>query len=246
MEIHIGTSGFNFKDWKKIFYPIDLPQDKWLEYYSRHFNTVEINNTFYSFPKKENLHKWMEKTPDGFKFSIKANRYFTHLKKLNTDEDFLKRLYEFNKIINKAKNKVDCILWQLPANFHKNISKIRSFCAKLDRTVNQVIEFRHYSWFDEEVYDVLRNESIAWCMISAPSGLPEDQVTTCKTGYIRFHGKTKWYDYHYTDAELEEWKKRLDNLTGIEHLYVYFNNDKHGNAVKNARKLNCLFNYQCL
>lgn len=242
MEIYIGCSGFNFKEWKNIFYPDDMPQDKWLEYYSLHFNTVEINNTFYSFPKVENLQKWMKETPDDFKFSIKANRFFTHLKKLNTDESFFQRLDEFNKIIYTAKEKVECILWQLPGNLHKRISKIRSFCSKLDRSVNHVIEFRHYSWFDEAVYEVLKDEGVACCMLSAPNGLPEEPVTTSKTAYLRFHGKNTWYDYLYTDAELEEWKKRLDNLTGIERLFIYFNNDKHGNAVKNAQKLNCLFN----
>ena len=242
MNIHIGCSGYNYKEWKNIFYPGDIPRSRWLEYYSRHFNTVEINSTFYSFPKVENLQKWIGETPDGFKFSIKANRYFTHLKKLNTDDPFLERLHEFNEIINKAREKVDCILWQLPGNLHKKVSKLRSFCTTLDRTVNHVIEFRHPSWFDEAVYDVLRDEGVAWCMISAPNGLPEDTVTTGNTGYLRFHGKTKWYDYLYTDAELEEWKYRLDSLTGIEHLYIYFNNDQHGNAVKNARKLNHLFN----
>lgn len=242
MEIYIGCSGFNYKEWKSIFYPVDMPQDSWLKYYAGHFNSVEINNTFYSFPKKENLQKWNKETPDDFRFSIKANRFFTHLKKLKTDDVFLQRLDEFNETLNSAKEKVGCILWQLPGNLHKNISKISSFCSKLDRDVNNVIEFRHESWFDEAVYKVLRDENITFCMISAPNGLPDYTAVTGKTAYLRFHGKDTWYDYLYSDSELEEWRKRIENLNGIERIYIYFNNDKHGNAVKNASKLNSMFN----
>ncbi len=242
MEIYIGCSGYNFKEWKNIFYPEHISQDQWLNYYSGHFNTVEINNTFYSFPQEKNLHKWMQETPDNFKFTIKANRYFTHLKKLNTDKSFLQRLDEFQKVLDTARKKVDCILWQLPGNLHKHLAKIRVFLGSLDRSMNHVIEFRHESWFDESVYEVLKEGRVAYCMLSAPDGLPEDVIATSKIAYLRFHGKNTWYDYLYTDDELKEWKGRLDKITGIESLYIYFNNDKHGNAVKNAQKLNHLFN----
>ncbi len=242
MDLYIGCSGYNYPEWKNIFYPGDLAKDKWLEYYSRHFNTVEINNTFYSFPSAEHLQRWIKKTPGNFKFTIKANRFFTHQKKLKIDEPFVQRLDQFNGILNTASEKVDCILWQLPGNLHKNLSKIRSFCKSLDRSMHHVVEFRHQSWFDKKVYEVLKEEDVTCCMLSAPDELPENIILTSKTAYLRFHGKSTWYDYLYTDAELEDWKNRLDSLTGIERLFIYFNNDQHGNAVKNAKKLKSLFN----
>lgn len=241
MNLYIGCSGYNYPEWKKIFYPEDLPKEKWLEYYSRQFNSVEINNIFYSFPKEEHLKNWIKKTPDDFRFSIKANRFFTHLKKLKMDDQFIQRLDEFNKILKPVSGNVDCILWQLPGNLHRDISKLRSFCDKLERDMHHVIEFRHDSWFDESVYEVLRDKDVTYCILSAPNGLPEDQVVTSKTAYLRFHGKSTWYNYLYTDSELKEWKKRIDNLNGIERIYIYFNNDQHGNAIKNARNLKSLF-----
>ncbi|MFO7923039.1 MAG: DUF72 domain-containing protein [Bacteroidales bacterium] len=241
MNLYIGCSGYNYPEWKEVFYPEDLSEDQWLKYYSSHFNTVEINNTFYSFPKEPYLKKWLKETPDEFRFSIKANRYFTHLKKLKIDEQFIERLDEFSKTLNAVSKKVDCILWQLPGNLHKDIDKLKAFCRKLNHEIEHVIEFRHASWFDKAVYNVLRDEDVTYCIISGPNGLPEDQVVTSKVVYMRFHGKSTWYNYLYTDSELKEWKKRFDKLSGVKSLYIYFNNDQHGNAVKNAGKLRSLF-----
>ena len=243
MKIYIGCSGYNYKGWSDIFYPDKLPKKQWLEYYAGHFNTVEINNTFYRFPKEDVLKKWLENTPDDFRFTIKANRYFTHTKKLKADERFFERLREFQRIVNTAKDKVECILWQLPGNLHKNIPKIEEFCKSVEhKDIHHVIEFRHESWFDGSVYDVLMNENVTFCILSAPGVLPEDTVVTSDTAYIRFHGKSSWYDYHYSDKELEEWKKRIEKLSPVKKIFIYFNNDQHANAVKNARKLQELFN----
>jgi uncharacterized protein YecE (DUF72 family) len=177
MEIYIGCSGYNYKDWSEIFYPDKLPKKQWLEYYSKHFNTVEINNTFYRFPKVDILKKWLENTPGDFKFTIKANRYFTHTRKLKADERFFERLEEFQRIVNTAKDKVDCILWQLPGNLHKNIPKIEQFCKSVEhKGIRHVLEFRHESWFDESVYDVLKSENVAFCILFAPGVLPEDML----------------------------------------------------------------------
>jgi uncharacterized protein YecE (DUF72 family) len=242
MEIYIGCSGYDYKDWRKVFYPENLPKHKWLEFYASHFNTVEINNTFYNFPKEENLKQWLEQTPDDFKFTIKANRYFSHMKKLKTDEQFLERLDAFQKILDTAKEKVACVLWQLPGNLHKSISKIKSFSRSLDRNMHHIIEFRHESWFDETVYEVLEKENLTHCILSAPKGIPEDPVITSKTAYVRFHGKSTWYDYLYSGNELEDWKRRIERFTGVERIFVYFNNDLHGNAVKNARHFKSILN----
>ncbi len=234
MKIFIGCSGYSYKDWKGKFYPEDLSQDEWLSFYAKKFNTVEINNTFYKFPEEETLTKWLKQTPAKFRFSIKANRFFTHLKKFNVDNSFIEKLDNFQAALKPLKDKVACILWQLPGNLHKNISKLESFCRKMDSNFNHVIEFRHKSWFAEDVYEVLKKKNVAFCILSAPENLPEDIIVTHKTAYVRFHGKDEWYDYLYSENELKEWKKRFSELKNIDHLFVYFNNDKHGNAVKNA------------
>lgn len=242
MEIFIGCSGYNYKEWKNLFYPEDIPAKKQLEYYARHFNTVEINSTYYNFPRRETLDTWLGETPDNFVFTIKANRLFTHRKKLKNDDQFRESLDRFQNILDGAKSKVKCVLWQLPRNLHKNIQKIESLAGVLDHDIHHVVEFRHESWFDQEVYNALKSGGLVYCILSAPDGLPEDVVITGRTAYIRFHGKDSWYDYLYSDDELEEWKKRIENLSGVDRVFIYFNNDQHGNAVKNAGKLKSLFN----
>jgi uncharacterized protein YecE (DUF72 family) len=242
MEMYIGCSGFGYEDWGSMFYPQGLPKEQWLGYYARYFNTVEINNTFYTSLQARHFQKWIEETPDDFVFSINANRYFTHLKKLNTDEQFLQRLDEFQSTLQAGREKLGCVLWQLPGNLQQSISRIRSFCNNLDRSMNHVVEFRHDSWFNERVYEVLKEEGIAYCILSAPNRIPEDVVVTSQIAYLRFHGKSTWYHYFYNDVELLEWKERLQHLNGVKNIFVYFNNDKNGFAIRNARSLKMMFN----
>lgn len=242
MKTFIGCSGFSYDDWKGRFYPNDLPEDQWLSYYAEKFNTVEINNSFYQFPKKESLEEWAGQTPAHFRFSMKAHRFFTHLKKFNLDESFMEKLNNFQVSLRPLKEKIGCVLWQTPGNLHKNVPKLESFCQKLDMDFTHVLEFRHQSWFDQEVYEVLKKFNVACCMLSAPDDLPEDLIVTHKTAYLRFHGKNEWYDYLYSDGELKEWSKRLGKLNNIDRLFIYFNNDKHGNAVKNALTFKKLLN----
>lgn len=241
MEKYIGCSGYSYDDWKDRLYPDDLPKKEWLSYYADQFNSVEINNTFYSFPTQKNVKNWRDDTPAEFRFSIKANRFFTHLKKLKTDDLFVDKLNEFQKVLSPMKSKTGNILWQLPGNLHKDVDKLRSFANVIDRDFNHVIEFRHPTWFDETVYDLLRDLDISYCILSAPNGLPETLLATNKTAYLRFHGKSTWYDYLYSEKELEEWKSRMQKLRGVDRIYMYFNNDQHGNAIKNARNLMDIF-----
>ena len=237
MKIHIGCSGYSYDDWRGEFYPDDLPKDQWLSFYADHFSTVEINHSFYKFPEKDQFKKWMDETPGHFRFTIKGHRYFTHMKKFNTDKDFGKKLDDFQETLPPLKEKLGCVLWQLPGNLHKDTSKLDSFCKMLNTGHQHVFEFRHESWFDDEVYDLLGGHNAGFCILSAPDNLPEDMVLTGKTAYIRFHGKKEWYDYLYSDKELKTWKKRIDDIDGADRLYVYFNNDQHAHSVKNARRL---------
>lgn len=234
MKIFIGCSGYSYDDWKGDFYPDDMPQDEWLVFYAKKFDTVEINNSFYKFPENESIEKWLSQSPANFRFSIKGHRFFTHLKKFNVDDSFKEKLDNFQSSLEPLKEKAGCVLWQLAGNLHKNIPKLEAFCRELDKDFTHVLEFRHQSWFDEDVYEFMKKNNTAFCILSAPGNLPEDLIVTHKTAYVRFHGKREWYDYLYSEKELKEWKKRLSGLKNIEQLFVYFNNDKHGNAVKNA------------
>lgn len=240
MNYNIGCSGFYYTDWKKKFYPDGLSQKDWLPFYAEHFNTVEINNTFYRMPVEKNLLSWKNKTPADFKFTIKANRFFTHDKKLIVDEEFNRQIQILNNTLNVLDDKLGCILWQIPGSIHNNLTVLRHWCDTVDKSKQNVIEFRHTSWFTDDVYEMLHNYKIAFCMISAPGNLPEATVATAPTAYLRMHGKQKWYRYFYSDDELHEWEKRIKSLTGVENMYVYFNNDYDANAVKNAKKLSDL------
>ncbi len=241
MRLFIGCSGYSYNEWKGHFYPENLTQDQWLSFYAKEFNTVEINHSFYKFPEQESMGKWHGQVPSDFRFSIKAHRFFTHLKKFNVDEDFMEKLDGFQSTLKSLKEKAGCVLWQLPGNLHKNLSKLESFCQRLDMNFTHVLEFRHQSWFDDEVYDLMKENKLAFCSLSAPGKLPEDLIVTHQTAYVRFHGKKEWYDYLYPHDELEKWEKKLNELKEVEQLFIYFNNDKHGNAVKNARTLKNLF-----
>ena len=192
-------------------------------------------------PSTGDLKQWKDQTPEHFRFTIKANRFFTHMKKLKQDDAFSQRLEDFQDILKALDDKLSCVLWQLPGNLHRNLSKLESFCRLLDHSVNHVMEFRHSSWFNDEVYEVLEQAGVSFCILSAPDKLPEEVRATSKTAYVRFHGKDNWYDYHYGNNEMKEWKKRLDQLKNIESLFAYFNNDQHAYAVENARYLKSLF-----
>lgn len=236
MKKYIGCSGFHYAGWKNKFYPEDIAEEKWLPYYAKHFNTVEINNTFYSMPEKESLQSWIDLTPDHFKFTVKANRFFTHMKKLKLDDSVLNSLQEFQDTVSVLDNKLGCILWQLPSNLHKNTGKLNSFSEALDMSIKHVLEFRHDSWFSEDVFNLLEENEIAFCILSAPE-LPDTVRTTTNFAYMRFHGTDEWYDYHYSDNELNRWKKRLDEINGVKELYIYFNNDPNAWSAENAEKL---------
>ncbi|NJW51671.1 DUF72 domain-containing protein [Salinimicrobium oceani] len=237
MKVHIGCSGYNYKEWRGPFYPQKLAQRKWLEHYSSIFDTVEINNTFYRFPREKGLLNWRETVSDNFQFTLKGHRYVTHRKKLKDADQSVK---DFELLAKLLKTNLGCILWQLPPNLHRNDEKLENFCKTLDREFKNVLEFRHESWYDKEVYDLLENYGIIFSSISSPE-FPDDLITTDKTGYLRFHGTGKdWYDHLYTKAELKEWHKKIMD-SGLEEIYIYFNNDIHAHAPRNAQELMELF-----
>lgn len=237
MKYQIGCSGWLYNDWKGLFYPEDLDKAKWLEYYSSQFNSVEINNTFYKFPKKELFQDWYNKVPKDFTFTLKGSRVVTHLKKLNDPGNQVKNFFEQAEVL---KDKIGAILWQLPGNIHKKSNRLENFCKILSSDFKNAIEFRHESWFDDEIVEILNKYKVAFCVISAPQ-LPETFYKTANFIYLRFHGKKDWYKHNYSKEELKSWKKKLEE-NKTYNAFLYFNNDYKANAPKNAKELSYLVN----
>lgn len=235
----IGCSGFHYKDWRGKFYPEDLPQKKWLEYYAETFSTVEINNSFYRLPKPDTVESWYQQAPDGFEFTMKGSRYTTHMKKLREPLESVNRFYH---MADGLQEKLGCVLWQLPKNVHKNLEKLGEFCRTLKQEYQNVIEFRHSSWWhDEAVYDIMRKHNVAFCIISAPDNLPNDLVETANFAYVRFHGTKYWYNHLYSPDEMKEWAEKIKTLKA-KKVYIYFNNDMFAHAIKNGQQLDKLLN----
>lgn len=236
MYTFTGCSGFHYDDWKDTFYPSDLTKEEWLSYYAQYFKTVEINNSFYSLPEADKLKKWHEQTPGNFRFSMKGSRYVTHMKKLINDSDVREGVKKFYHAVEPLQGKLGCVLWQLPGNQHRDDEKLEDFCSLLSSNFKNVIEFRDLSWFQDPVFEILENHDISYCIISAPDDLPEDIRATTDTAYVRFHGKSDWYNYNYSKKEIKEWQQKLQNINA-RRIYLYFNNDVKVRAVKNAKSM---------
>ena len=231
-EYFLGCSGFYYNHWRGIFYPQNLPKTQWLQYYAEHFNTLEANNTFYRFPSEKMLEDWYEKTPEHFRFTLKANRAITHTRKFHNTEQLTANFYKLAYLLHE---KLLAVLFQLPPFVHKNMELLEKIASQVDPKVTNVVEFRHESWWDIEVYDFIKKKGLIFCDISV-SELPETLVQTGSTIYVRFHGKDGKYQYLYPDAELADWAKKIKRLNA-QQVFCYFNNDVNGNAVKNCLTL---------
>lgn len=230
---YIGCSGYYYNHWKDIFYPGGLAKIKWLPFYAQHFNTVEINSSFYHMPLDSSLNNWYKITPPGFNFTLKGNRFITHMKKLNVDQELTELVYVFQQKAYLLKDKLGCILWQLPGSFRADVKKLEEFCKLLDASIPHVFEFRHSSWFTPEILEILKIHNASLCILSAPGNLPEMVETTSNIAYIRFHGINGWYNDNYSNEQLDTWAQKIKNLK-VDQLYAYFNNDFNGFAVHNG------------
>lgn len=249
MKIFIGTSGWQYVHWKKIFYPENLPIKDWLKFYIKYFNTVEINTTFYHLTQKKTFEKWkkeIKNTKKNFLISIKLYRFFTHFKKLNLKKESLKVLKNVLENFSALGEFSGPILIQLPPNLKcnlKNLNKfifqLRKIAEKLNLKLMLAIEFRNKSWFNEKVYQFLKKEKIAF-VISDSARWPTKIIKTADWVYVRFHGKPQIFSSNYSKQELKEWSKKIKKLKPRK-LFVYFNNDIYGFAVKNAKYFKKLF-----
>lgn len=233
-DIRIGTSGWHYNHWTGLFYPAELPKSKWFEYYAKDFDTVEINNTFYQQPKQSSLERWYKQAPKHFIYSVKANRYITHIKRLKDTSEALERFFEGVGIL---KEKLGPVLYQLPPSLHKDIDLLRSFIRLLPEKLPAVFEFRHKSWFSEDTYELLNQFGLSFCVHDMP-GIVSPRTITADIIYVRFHGPTGKYAGSYSKSALKNWAQWIKEHTkDICSIYVYFNNDIHANAIDNARQL---------
>ncbi|SNZ09021.1 Uncharacterized conserved protein YecE, DUF72 family [Persephonella hydrogeniphila] len=231
MEYHIGCSGYFYWGWKGVFYPEEIPPSKWFEYYSSIFDTVEINSTFYRFPKKSSVKKWYRQSPEDFVFSVKVNKQITHIKKMKNVKEELDQFYSV--LSESLQEKLGAFLFQFPPSFRYSKENIERILENLNPYFLNVVEFRHKSWWNEEVYKIFLDKKITFCSISAPR-LPEKLVQTSEDVYMRFHGRESWYRYNYSEEELQQWINEIKDRK-INRLFVYFNNDYFGYAPENAK-----------
>ena len=233
-DIRIGTSGWYYDHWRQRFYPADLPKSKWFEYYAQHFDTVEINNTFYHLPKEQTLQRWHDIAPKDFLYAVKANRYITHIKRLKDAAEPLERFFER---VGLLKSRLGPILYQLPPSLQKDLDLLGSFIKLVPRRKTAVFEFRHQSWYCDDTYELLKKYGAGFCIHDMP-GKESPRIVTGNIIYIRFHGTTGRYSGSYPKSQLQDWAKWIrEQSKKASGIYVYFNNDAHGHAIKNAKQL---------
>lgn len=233
MRVRIGTSGWVYKHWRGIFYPKDLPPRNWFHFYANTFDTVEINNTFYRLPDVETFDTWRNQAPREFLYAVKASRYLTHMKKLKDPEEPLRRFFA---AANHLKSKLGPVLYQLPPNWRLDLDRFRYFLKALPKARRAVIEFRDPSWLVEEVFQLMDKHGVAHC-IHDMKPLDVPVRVTGRIAYVRFHGDADHGGDYGSDA-LEEWAGCIARWrsVGLE-VFVYFNNDLEGFAVRNALTL---------
>ena len=233
-RLFIGTSGWIYKDWKGVFYPEDLKKGEELNYYSKFFNTTEINSTFYRLPFENMVKGWYRKTPPQFSFAIKVSRKVTHIQRLKDCKEILD---DFFQRLSLLKEKASIFLYQLPPSLKLDLELLKDFLEILPPEHRHVIEFRNKSWFVDNTYSLLKEKNVGFCIVSAPK-LDTILEATSDFVYIRMHGKEGWYRYFYSDEELKWWSDVINRfLEEGKTVFCYFNNDYQGNAVKNATKL---------
>jgi len=234
LNYYIGTSGWHYDHWQDRFYPKTLTKAKWLEFYASHFATVELNNTFYRLPSETAFTTWHDSSPPNFTFAVKVSRFITHIRRLKNSQEAVENFISRAKILGE---KLGPLLYQLPPNMLRNDEVLESFLSSLPQEIKHVFEFRHQSWLENKVFEILHRHNIGFCVFDMPF-LSCPLVATADFAYIRFHGSTGLYFSCYSDEELADWAKRLANLArNLEAIYIYFNNDAEAFAVRNAMTL---------
>jgi len=233
-EIHIGTSGWKYKHWDNTFYPTEVKGDAQLAYYATLFNTVELNNSFYRQPSISNFLNWKEAVPKDFSYAVKANRFFTHMKKLKVEAN---DVYDFIDKVNHLGEKLGPILFQLPPSWKINLDRLAYFLNLLPKGYRYVFEFRNATWYNKAIYELLATKNVAFCIYELDGHLSPLTVTADFV-YIRLHGPGAKYQGSYQDKDLETWVTFMRQQTDAgKDVFVYFDNDQAGYAAFNAKRM---------
>ena len=226
MNLYVGTSGYSYKEWKGSFYPEDLPDKQMLHFYGEHFRSVEINNTFYRMPKAQLLESWAAEVPSDFKFVLKAPQRITHLQRLKDVGDSVSYFLDVAGVI---KDRLGPLLFQLPPNLQKDAARLRAFLALLPPGRRVAFEFRHQSWFDDEVLGLLRGHHAVLCIAEAENDLETPCVSTSDWGYLRLRRPD------YGDSELKAWLDRIRQLNW-QDVFVFFKHEDEGKGPQMATR----------
>lgn len=233
-RIHIGTSGWHYPHWRGPFYPDDLPESRWLEFYSEKFRAVEINSSFYRLPSRKTLEAWCRSVPSGFVFSVKASRYITHMKKL---KDCRRPLLEFYQRVDVLGEKGGPILFQLPPRWRVHPERLENFLRLLSRQYRHAFEFRDPSWFDPRVYELLRGGNAAFCAYEL-AGRVAPRAITADFVYVRLHGPEGAYRGQYEERTLAGWAQEFLRWADRgKEVFCFFDNDQAGYAAQDAGRI---------
>ncbi len=226
MRVFVGTSGYSYKEWKGSFYPDDLSEARMLSYYAERFRTVEINNTFYRMPSESVLSRWAAEVPDGFTFVLKAPRRITHEKRLKDVEEDVGYLVKTASVLGK---KLGPLLFQFPPFLRKDLPKLQDFLKLLPKGHRTALEFRHASWFSDDLYETLRSHDAALCFAETDDEGEIPRVPTASWGYLRLRRKD------YGERELRNWAERIRGLNWDE-VFVFFKHEDEGIGPKLASR----------
>lgn len=233
-EIRIGTSGWHYKHWLGTFYPERWPASRMLGFYQERFDTVELNNTFYRLPAESTVEEWRHSTPDNFRFAAKGSRFITHMKKLKDPAPALEKYFSR---IDRLRDKLGPILFQLPPHFEVNVARFEEFLKALPQWHRYAFEFRDESWNTPAIFELLRKHNAAYCPFHLAGYQSPIEITADLT-YIRLHGPGGKYQGSYDDQALGTWAGRINEWRrDLQQIYVYFDNDDSGYAAHNALRL---------
>ena len=231
--VRVGCSGWNYDHWRNgVFYPPRMAAREWLDFYARHFDTVEVNATFYRLPKRDVVANWVKGSPPEFLFSIKMSRYITHIKRLLDLGSGVQTFYDRIEPLVRSP-KLGPVLWQFPGTFRRDDERLANALARLPPG-RHCFEFRHESWFVAEVTALLREHGVALVIGDHPDRKFQTHELTAAWTFVRFHGGSRGQRGNYSRSELEEWAQRIEDWRRVADVYAYFNNDWEGFAIKNG------------
>ena len=238
LEIFPGCSSFYNRKWVDIFYPKGMSSKDWFAYYCEHFDTYELNATFYKFPTSKSLHTWYEKSPDGFIFSVKAPKLITHIKKFVSCELEVNDFYAACR--GGLNDKLGCVLFQFPPSFHYSAVRLELIIGNVNPDFKNVIEFRNESWWVQEVFDAFIKNNLIFCSVNYPK-LPTTIIETASTGYVRLHGNPELFYSEYSPEELRKICDEIREAKKLKEAFIYCNNTASTAGIFNALAIKEMF-----